>query len=216
MNDFVNGAGRGCLLLLACLGALASSACAVDAKDDGGAPEAPTTLADALVTGPELPWRGAAKNRVMASAFGATPVVYAADIGVSTVCNSSRVRKCVKAVKGLQVFSYDPNTGATSSAVIGTPTAESWTRVICPNGGFASGYNVGITSETDSKQIGHFGLLCMDANGARTQTQVLGGGHESFIEPIDCPVFTHRDVSYLGIQLMNRNGDGVGGICVFP
>jgi hypothetical protein len=216
MKHFINSAGGVRLWLAAGLCALSTSACSGDVSENGGGPEASGTVEQMLTTGPETPWRGAAKNRVMASSFGSTPAVYAADIGVSQVCNSSRPRKCVKAVRGLQVFSYDPTTNTTSGSVIGNPTAETWTRVICPDGGLATGYNVGITSEIDSKQIGHFGLLCMNASGVRTQTQVLGGGHELFIEPIDCPVFTHTNVSYLGTQLMNRNGDGVGGICVFP
>lgn len=212
--------GRSWTLFVGVLGVLGATACAGDATGGAGNadPTGVTGSSDEAFTnsGASLTWQGAAQNRVMESGFGITPGVYAADIGVSTVCDNGIIKKCVRVVQGLQVFSYNPATNTTSADVIGHPTAGAWTRVVCPNGGFVTGYNVGITKEVGPTLIGHFGFRCMTLAGVRSETAILGGGHELFTQFPDCTPSTSSPRRFVSNVLMNRDGNGVGGVCADP
>lgn len=202
-------------LIAAACGLLATTACAGDVGESGSADtgEITANTSDALVGGhTSLPWRGAPSRDVPPFTNG-NEVIAGGNVGVSLVC-TGRPQICVRAVTGLQLFFYNTITGGTRTAAVGKTSADTWTRELCANNTFVSGYNIGIVKgPTGNPLIGKFGFRCRAFNRAETNLPLLGGGDVLIPEILDCTPNTTSILSFVdGIQ-MNVAGDGIGANC---
>lgn len=160
---------------------------------------------------PALSWRGAPPNAAqLSSNQPGLNVAYSLDVGITN-----------KVVIGLQVCWYTPSNANNlytpgdpiGCTIVGSTTANKWTRQQCPGDQVVAGYNVATNSA--GNKIAKFGTFCKSLSNPSNYTFMpeLGDQNILFTDFLSCQGPSGQ-VAYMEYFNSNNNFTGFNGVCV--